>query len=288
MFERLRRMPGIEFDPELGIGALVTEGPWTDALWAIHREYLRIGLDRGLPVLLQTDTWRAHPLRIERSAWPQRDFNGEHARLLRDLRRAETVAGDVVLIGGLVGPLGDGYGADAAPNATDAERMMVAQAEALEDGGVDLLIAGTLPHADEALGIARALAASDLPYVIGVVVRPTGALLDGTPLRRFVEMIDTGTSRAPLGYALNCVHPSIADAALNAEPIGDRALGLFANASALSPEQLADRDELDLSPPDDYAAALVDTGRRHGLSVFGGCCGTDGSHLTAVAALLAA
>ena len=54
IFERLRRTPGIEFDPEVGIGALVTDSRWQPALWEIHRGYLEIGLDAGLPVLLQT------------------------------------------------------------------------------------------------------------------------------------------------------------------------------------------------------------------------------------------
>ena len=288
IFERLRRTPGIEFDAEVGIGALVTDNQGHAALWEIHREYLAIGRDAGLPVLLQTDTWRAHPERIARSNYAHRDLNTENARMLRDLRQAEAQPGDVIIIGGLVGPLGDGYGAGIAPSADVAETMIRPQAEALEDGGVDLLIAATLPNAEEALGIARALAASVLPYIIGVVVRPDGTLLDGTPLRQFVETVDTRTVRPPLGYALTCVHPSIADAALTAEPIGSRAIGLFANTSALSPEELDGREDLIVSTPNPYAAALVDVGQRHGLSILGGCCGTDETHLAAVARQLVA
>ena len=108
IFERLRRTPGIEFDPEVGIGALVTDSRWQPALWEIHRGYLDIGLEAGLPVLLQTDTWRAHPLRVARSRFSDRDLNAENARMLRDLRHTEAERGGTVLIGGLVGPLGDG------------------------------------------------------------------------------------------------------------------------------------------------------------------------------------
>lgn len=286
IFERLRRTSGIAFDPEVGIGGLVTDDRGFAALSEIHRAYLRIGLDAGLPVLLQTDTWRSHPLRIARSGFRGHDLNAENARMLRDLRTAEAEPGDRVLIGGLVGPIGDGYGGDVAPSAEVAEAELRPQVEALETAGVDLLIAGTLPNAEEALGIARALAASTLPYAIGVVVRPDGTLLDGTPLDAFVDVVDTGTARAPLGYALTCVHPTIATDALEARPIGDRALALFANASALSPEELDGREELDASEPAPYAAQLITTGRDHGLTVLGGCCGTDETHLRAVAALL--
>jgi len=286
IFERLRRTPGIEFDPEVGIGALVTDSRWQPALWEIHRGYLEIGLEAGLPVLLQTDTWRAHPLRVARSRFSDRDLNAENARMLRDLRHTEAERGGTVIIGGLVGPLGDGYGGDVAPSAEVAQTEMRAQVEELETAGVDVLIAGTLPNAEEALGISRALAASTLPYIVGVVVRPDGTLLDETPLREFVDRVDNGTKRPPLGYALNCVHPTIADEALVAQPIGDRAIGLFANASALTPEELDGRDELDASTPEAFAVELIATGQMHGLSILGGCCGTDASHLRAVAALL--
>ena len=286
IFERLRRTPGIEFDPEVGIGALVTDSRWQPALWEIHRSYLEIGLEAGLPVLLQTDTWRAHPRRVARSRYSDRDLNAENARMLRDLRHTEAERGGTVIIGGLVGPLGDGYGGDIAPSAEVAEMEMRAQVEELETAGVDVLMAGTLPNAEEALGISRALAASTLPYIVGVVVRADGTLLDATPLRDFVERVDHGTRRPPLGYALNCVHPTIADEALAAQPIGDRAIGLFANASALTPEELDGRDELDASTPEAFAVELIATGQTHGLSILGGCCGTDASHLRAVAALL--
>lgn len=286
IFERLRRTPGIEFDPEVGIGALVTDSRWQPALWEIHRSYLEIGLEAGLPVLLQTDTWRAHPQRVARSRYSDRDLNAENARMLRDLRHTEAERGGTVIIGGLVGPLGDGYGGDIAPSAEVAEMEMRAQVEELETAGVDVLMAGTLPNAEEALGISRALAASTLPYIVGVVVRADGTLLDATPLRDFVERVDHGTRRPPLGYALNCVHPTIADEALAAQPIGDRAIGLFANASALTPEELDGRDELDASTPEAFAVELIATGQTHGLSILGGCCGTDASHLRAVAALL--
>ena len=286
IFERLRRTPGIEFDPEVGIGALVTDSRWQPALWEIHRSYLEIGLEAGLPVLLQTDTWRAHPRRVARSRYSDRDLNAENARMLRDLRHTEAERGGTVIIGGLVGPLGDGYGGDIAPSAEVAEMEMRAQVEELETAGVDVLIAGTLPNAEEALGSSRALAASTLPDIVGVVVRADGTLLDETPLRDFVERVDHGTRRPPLGYALNCVHPTIADEALAAQPIGDRAIGLFANASALTPEELDGRDELDASTPEAFAVELIATGQTHGLSILGGCCGTDASHLRAVAALL--
>lgn len=277
VFERLRRAEGIAFDPEVGIGALVADPAGRDALAAVHRGYLAVGRERGLPVLLQTDTWRAHPTRIARSAHADRDLNALNAALLQELRDA--AGGGAILIGGLVGPLGDGYGGDSAPDAATAEGLMRPQAEALAAGGVDLLVAATLPDAGEALGIARALAATGLPYLVGVVVRPDGTLLDGSRLADLVAAVDDGTARAPVGYALTCVHPAVAAAALAAGATGDRVIACFANASALSPEELDGRAELDAGDPAAFAEQLA----ALGLPVSGGCCGTDERHLAALA-----
>jgi homocysteine S-methyltransferase len=283
IFERLRRAPDVAFDPEVGVGGLVADQEGAALLSDIHRSYLRVGRAQGLPVLLQTDTWRAHPLRIERSAFAGRDLNGEHVALLRALRDAEGESADEVLIGGLVGPLGDGYGADGAPSREDAGRLLRPQADALAQAGADLLVAATLPDGDEAMGIADALAATGLPYLIGVVVRPDGTLLDGTRLASFVETLDATTDTPPLGYALTCVHPDVASAALVAEPIGDRAVALFANTSARSPEELDGLDHLETAEAEGFADAVVRAQAAHGLRIVGGCCGTDESHLAAIA-----
>jgi len=282
VFERLRRADGIAFDPEVGIGALAADPVGRAALADVHRAYLRVGRERGLPMLVQTDTWRAHPDRIARSAHAGRDLNGLNAALLAELRAEAPDA--AILIGGLVGPLGDGYGADAAPDAATAERGMRPQAEALAAGGVDVLVTATLPDTDEALGIAQALAATGLPYLIGDVARPDGTLLDGSRLGDLVAAIDSGAARAPVGYALTCVHPSVAAAALAAEPVGDRVIACFANASALSPEELDGRAELDAGEPGPFAEQLD----ALGLPVSGGCCGTDERHLAALADRLTA
>lgn len=282
IFERLRRAPDVAFDPEVGVGGLVADPAGAALLTDIHRTYMRVGRERGLPVLLQTDTWRAHPLRIERSAFAGRDLNAEHVALLRALREQEGGEEDV-LIGGLVGPLGDGYGGDAAPSREEAGRLLRPQADALAAAGADLLVAATLPDAQEAMGIADALGTTGLPYLIGVVVRPDGTLLDGTRLGSFVETLDATTTTPPVGYALTCVHPDVASSALVAEPIGDRAVALFANTSARSPEELDGLDHLETAEPEGFAGAVVRAQATHDLRIVGGCCGTDETHLAAIA-----
>ena len=61
---------------------------------------------------------------------------------------------------------------------------------------------------EELLGVSRALAATELPYILAPVVTPSGTMPDGTPMAEAVERIDTGTARPPLQFIVNCVHPT--------------------------------------------------------------------------------
>jgi homocysteine S-methyltransferase len=86
----------------------------------------------------------------------------------------------------------------------------------------------------------------------------------------------------------NCVHPTVFAAALahveQRDPaLAARVVGIQANTSALPPEELDSRGELDEAPPDDLAASLVEVQQQYGLRIVGGCCGTDARHIRALA-----
>ena len=171
---------------------------------------------------------------------------------------------------------------------TAAEAFHAAQIENLGAAGVDLLMAQTLPAFSEAFGLARALAKTDLPYILSFVVRRGGCLLDGTPLSEAIRRIDGETARPPMVYALNCVHPSVADHALGAEDMAaaglrTRVAGLLANTSAREPEELDGLTELESEDPAPFAEAMWSLRRNHALSLLGGCCGTTTTHMEAMA-----
>jgi homocysteine S-methyltransferase len=196
--------------------------------------------------------------------------------------------GGAVVVGGLLGPAGDAYAPAEALSAEAARRYHAPQAEGLAGCGVDLLMCATLPALSEAIGLAQAMGATGLPTLVGFVVRPTGRLLDGTPLAQAIATIDDCADPAPSGYILNCVHPRVADAALLASPgVADRVVGLLANTSARDPDELDGLSELETAEPRPFAREVVDVGHRHDLTLLGGCCGTDDGHIAAIAGLLA-
>ncbi len=143
VYERLRRTPGVESDPEIGIGALVFTPATREGLAAIHRSYIAVAAEAGLPMLVLTDTWRASAPRVARSRWQGRDVNAANTAMLRG------VAGEFtktpVLVGGLLGPIGDAYDPTVALARTEAAHAHSVQARELAAAGVDLLAAQTLP-----------------------------------------------------------------------------------------------------------------------------------------------
>jgi homocysteine S-methyltransferase len=293
VIERLRRKPALELDPHLVNAAFLYADAPRAALAAICREYLAIGREAGLPLLISTPTWRASRERIAAAGYAHRDVNGDNVRFLMTLRDQAPEYAPQVAIGGLMSCRGNAYHpAEALPVAA-ARDFHAWQAERLAAGGVDFLLAATLPACSEATGLAMALAATGLPYLVSFVARPTGTLLDGTPLHAAVAAIDAAATPRPLAYLINCTHASFARTALlhptnSSALVRQRVVGLLANTAALSPEELDDSATLVEEEPAAFADGVAALHRELGLKVLGGCCGTDGRHIRALAARLAA
>ncbi len=284
LYERLRREPAVRFDDHVAHATLVYDDAARDVLERTHREYLDIGQAHGLPMLTTADTWRANRERQDRSPFRAHPVNGDNLRFMQDLRSSYGPAAAPIMIGGSIGPRGDAYRPQEALERAAAAAFHAPQVAALAEAAPDYLIANTLPAVSEALGIADAFAATGLPYIVSFVVRPDGTVLDGTPLRRAIEAIDGATSAAPAGYGINCVHPSVlGDALAAAGDAAERVAYYQANASALSPDELDGRDELDADEPEALAAAMYDVGARYGIRALGGCCGTGTEHIEALA-----
>ena len=149
---------------------------------------------------------------------------------------------------------------------------------------MDLVSAYTLGSAAEASGIARAAAAVGIPCMISFTVETDGRLADGSALGEAVEAVEAHTGGTVLGYCINCAHPDHFKPALDGGAWMARLIGLIPNASRRSHAELDAATELDDGNPAELAAELGALhARMPGLSVFGGCCGTDMRHLKATA-----
>ncbi len=282
--ERLRRMPGVELHPTLFNTPLIY-GPEAarEAMISIYREYLDTARRAGLPLLLTAPTWRLDAARVADAGVPA-TINSDAVAFLTALRDELAEGGPPVAVGALVGPRSDCYRPDLAPDAAEAEAFHTPQVRELATTAADFLLAQTLPSVDEALGLARAVAAGGKPYLISFCTGTDGRVLDGNPLPEAMTRLDNELRDPPLGYFVNCTHPRFL---LEAYPPGtlDRLAGIQANGSSRDVTALDGATATEADPVESWAASMAALHHRHGVTVLGGCCGTALAHLEALAGI---
>jgi homocysteine S-methyltransferase len=288
VIERLRRDPKINLDPWIENSGLIYSESGRASLRKIYREYLEIGEKAGLPIILFTPTWRANPERVRKAGIAGRRVNADAAEFLRALVADYGGYAENVHLGGLIGCRGDAYRADDALRRAEAREFHRSQLEELAAAGVAFLCAATLPARSEAEGIATAMAATGMPYVLSFVVTEDATLLDGTPFAAAIRSIDSTAAPPPAFYMVNCVHPSVfrkcaVRMAMESPAQSRRVIGLQANTSPRSPGELDGSSLLLTEDPNRLAEAMVRLHNDFGLRILGGCCGTDDRHIARLA-----
>lgn len=284
--ERLRRS-GAALHPAAAHAGFVLHEEGRRRLAPLYRGYLDAACEASLPLVLLTPTWRAAPDRLAAARLPFRRVQEEAVSFLRSLLSPQ----DRAFVLGLMGSRGDAYRPGEALGTEEAERFHAPQAEALAKAGVDGFQAATQCALSEALGLARAMGRTGIPYLVSWIVRPSGHLLDGTPLHEAVARMDGEADPPPLLHMLNCVHWSVALPAVERAMEGfpsllSRLSGLQANTSPLPPEALDGREALEGESPEAFAAGLLTLRSRFGFRLLGGCCGSDDRHIRALARAL--
>jgi S-methylmethionine-dependent homocysteine/selenocysteine methylase len=187
------------------------------------------------------------------------------------------------LVGGLLGCKNDSYRPLEGLDREAAFLFHKPQAKVLAASGVNYLMAATLPCLSEALGMAQALADTGLEYIVSFVIASRGRILDGTSMDEAFATIDgeLGMQR-PLGYMVNCAHPSF----LKPEEMSPKTLarlkGYQANASSLDHEKLDNAQKLEADDLWDWVTGMLGLNMENGIPILGGCCGTTSEYLKAL------
>ena len=276
--EQLRRCDDIQLHDRLVNAPLVYEESGRRALGELYQAYIDIAIEAGLPFLMCTPTWRANKTRVFESAYSH-NINIDVTHFMQQIRATNGDKQRTIKIGGMIGCKNDCYLPDQGLSATEAEQFHAWQIDQLVQGGVDFLIAETLPNVGEATGIARAMEKTDLPYVISFVISRDGHVLDGTPLSDAIDIIDTNTGRKPLGFMVNCAYPAFLCAEKQPQKLFDRLIGYLANASSLDHCDLDNAEQLHVEAVSEWGDFMLELNRSYGVKVLGGCCGTGHEHL---------
>ena len=236
----------------------------------LHRRFAEAGSD-----LVLTCSFGGSPVRLQDGplAGRARELNARAAELARE------AVGDDVLVAGSIGPTGQLVEPFGPLGRELAMETFGEQAQALADGGADLLVLETFFAIEEGLWAAEAIGAvTDLPLVLSF------SFDQGTRTMMGLSAADVVAATKPLGLAAlgaNCGR-SLADMAQLTTEFLDAGLTLplWIKPNAGVPQIVADGVVYPEDP--DSFATQVATFAERGARIVGGCCGSTPEHLAAL------
>lgn len=266
--------------PEFAAFVLLDSVDGRRALRDYYTPFIELADARGLPIVLDTPTWRANAdwgARLGADGAHLERINEDAAAFVREV--ADELAPDAeVVVNGCVGPRYDEFDAGRRMTSEEAQTYHAPQVAALAAAGADRITAVTVLDAAEGIGVARAAMALRVPAFVSFTVGPDGRLADGSTLADAIAEADAATGGGIAAYLVNCAHPSEVAAGLrgDASAIG-RIAGFRLNAAR-------DGDDGPGDAPRDFAAGVLALRElAPEAQVFGGCCGTDVPHIAALA-----
>lgn len=271
--------------PDFAAFPLVEQPEGRELLAGYYDGYADVSRRAGVGLMLETATWRANPdwgARLGYDAAALDRVNRAAVAFLHERREAHADLHDQgVLVGGAIGPRGDGYVAGDRLTPEEYADYHRPQLASFKSADADLATVLTLVGADEAIGIVAAARDVGLPIGVGFTVETDGRLADSTSLRAAVEEVDA--AGGPDWFLVNCAHPTHIAPGLDGGGWTARIAGLRPNASQMSHAELDEAEELDEGDPAELSASLR-TMVTHlpGLQILGGCCGTDARHVAAL------
>lgn len=288
VIERIKREFSYKLDESIANAEMVYSKEGKTLLEKIYRQYLDIAKIYDLPIFVFTPTWRANPERLKNTGFKDINVNSDCFDFLSKIRASYGTFSKKILIGGLIGCKGDAYKPEESLITEDAYSFHKTQISALANAGVDFIFASTLPSLSEALGIAKAITTLNAQYLLSFIIRPNGDLLDGNSLSKTISTIDGHVSVKPMCYMINCIHPTIFRAAITnnmkgVDLIKKRLIGLQANTSSKSPEELNSSLDLDSEKPEIWSKEMLSLYEDFRIKILGGCCGTNQHHIQSLA-----
>ncbi|MDZ4139304.1 MAG: homocysteine S-methyltransferase family protein [Erythrobacter sp.] len=274
--------------PSFASITLLASANGVSALESYFRGFLDLAARKKCGIVLESATWRASPDWAEPLGLTRQELgalNTAAIAMLKRLQKEYQAAVPAIVISGCIGPRGDGYDPGRIMGVEEARAYHAHQIELLASAHADQITAITMTNVPEAIGIALAASAVNVPVAISFTVETDGRLPTGEGLSEAIAAVDQATAEYPAYYMINCAHPSHFGSVLeNGADWVRRIRGVRANASRCSHAELDVMTELDRGDADELATEYRELRQRFPqLTVLGGCCGTDLSHVAAIA-----
>ena len=210
---------------------------------------------------------------------------GELNRAAAELgREVADTAGRNVVVAGSMGPTGEIMQPMGPLSFEGAVEMFHEQAEALKDGGVDVLWVETISSADEYRAAARAAELTEMPWVGTMSFDTAGRTMMGVTSTDFAGLV-AGLAHPPLAYGANCgVGASDLLRTVLGFAAAETGVPIVAKGNAGIPKYVEGEIVYDGTPA--LMADYAELARNAGATIIGGCCGTTPEHLRAMRAAL--
>lgn len=252
-----------------------------------YQSYVDLAKKYNTGFIFESPTWRANSdygIKMGYSQPQLSEINKNAVTLMYQLREQFSDHKQQIFISGCIGPRYDAYDISQVMTSTEAEAYHSTQIKTFKESNANVVTAMTINNIQEGLGITKAAISINIPVIISFTVETDGNLPSGEKLAQAIESIDKTTNSFPIYYMINCAHPSHFIDVLEPESLWtQRIMGIRANASCKSHAELDESTKLDTGNTTELAEQYLKLHEKlPNLMVYGGCCGTDTSHIEAI------
>ncbi len=256
-------------------------------LWNVDKpenieKLYRLAVDAGSDLFLTNSFGgNASRLKLHDSQDRVRELNFAAAQIGRKVAGS---AEKEIIVAGSIGPTGEIMGAVGTLTHQEAADMFYEQAEALMEGGCDVLWLETISSPEEYLAAADAFDRLDAPWVGTMSFDSAGRTMMGVKPSDLVMLID-GLNNKPLAFGANC-GVGASDLLRTISGFEDARAKLNLDIPIISKgnagiPKYVDGEIVYNGTPElmgNYAVMARDLG----ASIIGGCCGTMAEHIFAM------
>lgn len=236
----------------------------------LHRDYVAAGAR-----LIETNTFGANSARLDAIGLGHkvRAINLKGALLAR-----EAAQGSGVLVAGAMGPLPRVKGEEGTPSDSVQTGIFREQAQALAEGGVDLLLLETFTDLDQLLLALRVAKETGLPVVASMSFGENGRTASGVTAEIVAaRLLDAGAD--VVGANCGCGPLKMLETVRRIAGAVSCPVAAFPNSGF--PEYVEGRFFYRATP--DYFARMAVELAGAGATLIGGCCGTTPEHIRQMA-----
>ena len=251
----------------------------SDKITDLHQEFVNAGSD-----IILTNSFGGTGYRMKLHHLEDRvdEMNHSAAKIAR---RVADSADRQIIVGGSIGPTGELFAPLGALDEEGAIAAFTMQAQALADGGADILWIETMSSVEELQAAVRAAKTTGLPVYATMTFDTAGRTMMGIqPAELALQAKQLGLD----GFGANCgIGPAeLLDTIFGFIEADRDASGVIAKGNCGIPAYDNGKIHYHGTPElmADYACAAY----RAGAQIIGGCCGTTAAHIAAMHKALSA